>query len=132
MRGRRPIEGPGKEDRVRIGIQEDFVRVEAVQLEAALRRGPGDRIGIEASAAKVGLRNPAMPDSAGFVLEVIEPIGENRVDDVPFFIEQQRDALRMFGIESEVISLRRFDPGYAERSGASLHGSPVRHRPFSF
>ncbi len=40
-------------------------------------------------------RNAAMPDPARFVLEVIKPIGQYRVDDVALGVQQQRDALRM-------------------------------------
>ena len=73
---------------------------------AALRLGAGHRVGVVARAAEEGLGDPAVPDPAGLVAEVIEAVREDGIDQVRFRVEQQRDALRVLGVEGEVPRLR--------------------------
>ena len=128
-RSRCPVEGRGEEDRLRVGIEKDLVRIKAVPGESTLRLGASHRIGVVACAAEDGLGDPAVPDSPGLVAEVIEVVREHGIDQVRFRVEQQRNALRILGVESEVPRRVFLDPGSAQGERSSFRRGPVHH-PF--
>ena len=97
--------------------------------KSTLRLGAGHRIGVVARAAEEGLGDPAVPDPSGLVAEVVEVVRENGIDQVRFRVEQQRNALRVLGVESEVPRRGLFDPGGAQGKGSPFRRGPVHH-PF--
>ena len=92
-RSRCPVEGRGEEDRFRVGIEKDLVRIKAVPGKSTLRLRASHRIGVVACAAEEGLGDPAVPDSPRLVPEVIEVVREHGIDQVRFRVKQQRNAL---------------------------------------
>ena len=56
------------------------------------------------------LGNPAVPDPGGLISQVIEAVREGGIHQVCFCVKQERDFLRMLGVECEVPRLCFLDP----------------------
>ena len=97
--------------------------------QATLRLGAGHVVGVVARAAEEGLGDPAVPDPSGLVAEVIEAVRENGIDQVRFGVEQQRNALRVLGVESEVPRRGFLDPAGAQGERSSFRRGPVHRQP---
>ncbi len=68
----------GEKDLLRVGIQQQLVRIEGVQIVAAAAARAIDAVGVVARAAQVLLRQATMPDAPGLVDPVIEIHPEHR------------------------------------------------------
>lgn len=124
--GCRPIERRRKEHGGGVRIQQELLWIEPMTVHSLVCRGTMDAVGVIARATGDNLGNAAMPDAAGFVLEIVESIGEDRSFGI-IRIEQQRHGLRMPGVERKVVGTIDLDPRDSKGTRRPFSGDPARH-----
>src|SRR3974390_2365384 len=109
---RRSIKCWRKEDRFGTRIEKNLVGIESVLLKAVPgRRRTVDCIRVVSGPVHFALANSSVPDSPCLVLEAVELIFDCRVDQIAFVVQKKCDACGVLGINREVVSLLRSNPG---------------------
>ncbi len=122
--GRLPIERGRYEDRRRIRVEQDLLGIEVVPFELTRGRRAVDRVRIVRGARRGALRQAAVPDAPGFVVEWIELTLEQRRPELRRAVQEQRDARRESRVQREVVRVLVTDPRDTEREWQSARGRP--------
>src|SRR5262249_43171827 len=102
-----PIKIRRKENTFRIGVEQDLLRVKAMPAGTIRSR---HRVSVVATLTKFAERYPAMPNPSRFVSQEVETVRQERVHQIIRSVEQQRDALRVLGMNGEVEGLLVLHP----------------------
>src|SRR5271165_4586297 len=92
-----------KADQSSVGIQKYLVRVEKVVLTWAV--GSVERVPVVANIRGFVSREPAVPDPACFMNQIIERDAPRWCDQVARRVQQKRNARRVSGVKGEVVAL---------------------------
>ena len=132
--GRRTVKLGWKENSFRIRVEQDLLRIEAVNTRQILSR---HRVRIVAALANICDRNPAVPDVSGLVPQEVEAVDECRNHHFGRSVEQQRHAFRVLCADGEIEGLLLLHPSGPQRQraaldlfpGSSFHRLAVGDRP---
>src|ERR1700691_6089194 len=105
--GQVPIKTGWEENALRVRIEENLLRVEAMELRNGLSR---DGIRVIASLSNLCDWDAAVPNLPGLVVQEIQLNPQKRIHQIGWRIEQQSDALRMFRVNGKIEGLLLLDP----------------------